>query len=387
MNLRFIFLFFSFALPSILFSQTKQECLHTFNGGFCLVKVYNSYGVMKKNKFVIPAYFDTVTEFHSEYFIATQGNKKGVFDKKGKMLVPVMYHAIDYVKGSDGLFEVQSTGIRAIFLRGTLTSISGMSRVLPTVLASQTELTLQEYFSFVQYLKDKNDTTWMDNLPDTNRMDKKTTRLVREFSSAGSSDEALSTTFSWHTQSYSILSRFKSTDFRLTKELLKIPVTGINFEQATRFCEWKTMIYNSQFNTFSGFGIKVKFRLPKINEWEDLATSGLKTDKEKRSQITDSIIKFAPAFFFKTNLTNEIISASARDLGPGPVPAQSFLPDDNSILNLFGNVAEMVNEKGLCKGGSFLHYAKECNINRTQSYNGPQPWLGCRIICEFSLTR
>ena len=69
--------------------------------------------------------------------------------------------------------------------------------------------------------------------------------------------------------------------------------------------------------------------------------------------------------------------------GKGSTFANSFNPDYNGIYNIFGNVAEMVFENGLAKGGSYFHSAKKCALTNTMEYENAEPWLGFRVVAEF----
>ena len=62
-----------------------------------------------------------------------------------------------------------------------------------------------------------------------------------------------------------------------------------------------------------------------------------------------------------------------------------FYPDNNGIFNLFGNVAEMVEEEGVSKGGSYNDFAKKCHSKEVIKYTGPTAWLGFRycVVLDF----
>ncbi len=59
------------------------------------------------------------------------------------------------------------------------------------------------------------------------------------------------------------------------KKILNIPVVGINYEQATMYCKWRTdlilLYYSSESHTLAErnkFFTTLNYRLPKIDEWE-----------------------------------------------------------------------------------------------------------------------
>lgn len=47
-----------------------------------------------------------------------------------------------------------------------------------------------------------------------------------------------------------------------------------------------------------------------------------------------------------------------------------------------GNVAELVAEDRIAKGGSYRHYPDSCKINIDIPYNEPEAWLGFRCVSE-----
>jgi len=49
---------------------------------------------------------------------------------------------------------------------------------------------------------------------------------------------------------------------------------------------------------------------------------------------------------------------------------------------LFGNVAEMTMEEGVAKGGAFIHFEKDIDINTKIPYEKPTNWLGFRCVAE-----
>jgi hypothetical protein len=41
----------------------------------------------------------------------------------------------------------------------------------------------------------------------------------------------------------------------------------------------------------------------------------------------------------------------------------------------------MVNEKGICKGGSWRNRLEECRVGKDMEYSKPTAWLGFRCVC------
>jgi hypothetical protein len=53
------------------------------------------------------------------------------------------------------------------------------------------------------------------------------------------------------------------------------------------------------------------------------------------------------------------------------------------MYNLYGNVAEMVSEEGVAKGGSWNHNYNNSVFDAEISYEKPSSWLGFRCVCEI----
>ncbi len=51
------------------------------------------------------------------------------------------------------------------------------------------------------------------------------------------------------------------------------------------------------------------------------------------------------------------------------------------LHNMIGNVSEMVSEKGISKGGSWMHLIEECRVGKDINYQRAEPWLGFRCVC------
>jgi uncharacterized protein (TIGR02145 family) len=56
------------------------------------------------------------------------------------------------------------------------------------------------------------------------------------------------------------------------------------------------------------------------------------------------------------------------------------MPEKSGAFDVFGNVSEMINEKGLSKGGNYQLYPNQCHIDSVQHFNRPEKWLGFRCI-------
>ena len=172
------------------------------------------------------------------------------------------------------------------------------------------------------------------------------------------------------------------------------PVVGISYEQALAFCEWRTLAVNyyifckenkcTKKSDFTGlsFPIKVKYRLPTKQEWE-MISSG-KLEVKKFPYGFDRVeIKWKGTCHHRFNCIYPNTSKGSNKGGDKSFYTsytKSYFPNSHKLYNTIGNVAEMVSEKGIAKGGSFAHKLEECRIANNQSYTKPEGWLGFRCV-------
>ena len=159
------------------------------------------------------------------------------------------------------------------------------------------------------------------------------------------------------------------------------PVVNVRYEAAQLYCEWLTLIYNSspkrKFN-------KVKFRLPSEKEWEMAARGG------------DSLAKYPWKGEFLRNKkglyqcnfareANDTIGIADKLNDSADITAQvnSYYPNQFGMFNLSGNVAEMLSDKQIIKGGSWQSTPEYLTITSKQSNDGnPKPTVGFRFFVD-----
>lgn len=64
-------------------------------------------------------------------------------------------------------------------------------------------------------------------------------------------------------------------------------------------------------------------------------------------------------------------------------PVNSFFPSTAGVYNLCGNVAEMLEEKGVAAGGSFISEPYQITLNSFSTYNHPGADLGFRVMATL----
>jgi len=197
------------------------------------------------------------------------------------------------------------------------------------------------------------------------------------------------------------------------------PVVGITYEQAEAYCQWRTNIVNElnkRYMMTKGIippkRFTIEFRLPTEKEWETYAACGIDISKHPHGvKYVDSEIKVNPKaanyLKFKSELTQStsqirkdikefnknreklIMFNIDRDNAPyflnNKTPFYVFdLPINNyGLYNMIGNVAELVKEKGITKGGSYRDKINDCSIEKKGQYIGASPTVGFRTVCEI----
>ncbi|MDD4217292.1 MAG: SUMF1/EgtB/PvdO family nonheme iron enzyme [Bacteroidales bacterium] len=169
------------------------------------------------------------------------------------------------------------------------------------------------------------------------------------------------------------------------------PVVGVSYEQAVKYCEWRTDRVNEmlylKLNKLQSNVLKneiqvpayVIYRLPSIQEWEKVA--GLPLSKRTMKKLQRK--KYQNLHKCNLNVSNEI--GVPDDMASITTSVNSYWPNELGVYNMIGNVAEMTSEKGIAKGGSWKHKPDEVSVENSFNYEIPKAWLGFRCICDVNL--
>lgn len=170
------------------------------------------------------------------------------------------------------------------------------------------------------------------------------------------------------------------------------PVVGVSYEQAIEFCKWRTLAANALIYSkekkieqnkvalTDNFPIRFIYRLPAREEWETVAAAGI--DSTKRT-FKKYFRKTSYPFNTKerTDSLKGKISGHYRFISVDQISqVQSYFVNKYGTYNITGNVAEMTNEKGIAKGGSFEHTLDSSKAEMNQHYSKPEKWLGFRCV-------
>ena len=165
------------------------------------------------------------------------------------------------------------------------------------------------------------------------------------------------------------------------------PVVGVSYEAANEYCSWLTEKYNQ--DTKRKFR-KVIFKLLTEEEWVFSANDG---DSSKvytwgsgfiQNNRHQYLCNFKHTEFVIDSVSKKI--TAERNLNDQPTitgPVNAFYPNSFGLFNMCGNAAEMISEKGIAKGGSYLEPAYNVRISSTKNYTKPQSDIGFRVAMKI----
>ncbi len=160
------------------------------------------------------------------------------------------------------------------------------------------------------------------------------------------------------------------------------PVVGVSYEQAIDFCMWRTKLVK-QFASVASKRNKrakksmqhfqnIEYRLPTKEEWEYAASAGnLNSAFGYEKIIADNNL---PKVWVKE-------TAILYYYADATISTLTKTPNKFGLHNMIGNVAEMILDKGVSKGGSFINNLNNCSISDSILYTKPELWLGFRCVC------
>lgn len=189
------------------------------------------------------------------------------------------------------------------------------------------------------------------------------------------------------------------------------PVVGLTYAQVQGFCHWRGAIVTQYFNASRGKNQPARtfvYRLPTEEEWEFAAggftgapygvscpTRQVAANPQAaeylryraKSEVPVAQIQRDIAAFNAHNVTLPWFNCR-RELpyflqAPTPDYIYGALPNDFGLYQLIGNVAEMVQEPGVTKGGSYLDAPEACTI-KARSTHQPAAAVGFRCVSDIT---
>ncbi len=136
------------------------------------------------------------------------------------------------------------------------------------------------------------------------------------------------------------------------------PVVGINWEQASAFCQWRTDLWNSN----EDVKLFESFQLPTEHEWEYAARGGHQLTPYPWGGPGLRNAKGCPMANFKPGRGNY-----AEDGGQYTVKVDAYDPNDYGLFNMAGNVSEWTSSSFHENAYSFVH-----DLNPDLKYNASE---------------
>jgi len=255
--------------------------------------------------------------------------------------------------------------------QSSLPKIWGMVKIDNRTLMCETEVTIAEWMNFIAN-NDFDETLF----PDTTCLSRNAKLVFNELRSrtnfehlklnrsAGGYEKLSGTNF---VSAAGRTKKFAKSDTNYFS--IRIPITGVSFQQVQRYCKWKeTMLTNGGFRGTT-------LSLPTVEVYKkvipNMDTISIKCDCFLLNCSTAVVSK--PS---KRAIINKLQNAQAHGLEP----VISYFPTALGLYNIEGNAAEMTSTEGIAMGGSYRHTARESYNDKQENYTKPEDWLGFRYI-------
>ncbi len=148
------------------------------------------------------------------------------------------------------------------------------------------------------------------------------------------------------------------------------PVCNVSYEGALLYCEW---LENKINECSKDKSIQYDVYIPSRAEWIRAANGNLANTKYSWGGPE---CRNAKGCYLANFITSE-------DLCSVTCPTESFSPNAFDLYCLNGNVAEMVSEKGIAVGGSWLSQEEEITNTSFINYNSSAPSIGFRVALRL----
>lgn len=149
------------------------------------------------------------------------------------------------------------------------------------------------------------------------------------------------------------------------------PVVNIPKEGAEAFCAWLTEYHG-----------KGKFRLPTEREWMEASgvMPGHNLPWRNNMPFNEDGGYYSNLKYWSIPDGVDVFSWDGAIVTSVP---GKYDPSPGGVYDMIGNVAEMVSDKDVVKGGSWDSYLHESTVEKSTPYAGPDCRVGFRVVMEF----
>lgn len=167
------------------------------------------------------------------------------------------------------------------------------------------------------------------------------------------------------------------------------PVVNISYEGAKLYCEWLTEKTNKENKNDN---LCFEFRLPTRKEWIKAAqgksiaaayswgSSYLRNGNGKNMCNYLTEYSAENIHFNDNHKRYEIINIARNDAPYITAPVKTYWPNYYGLFNMNGNVAEMVEERGIAVGGSWQNTGYDVRNESIMKYEGSSARVGFRPV-------
>jgi len=185
-------------------------------------------------------------------------------------------------------------------------------------------------------------------------------------------------------------SRFKSEAFaekyHTHSAYREYPVVNVSHEAALLYCKWLEEFFEKEYN------LNVKVRLPEHVEFIRAGQGNNASDcytwqgpymRNSEGQFLANFTRI-PQSTISRNKEGELViqtwSGHVSTSADVIAPSISYFPSKYGFYNLNGNVAEMIAEKGVAVGGSWIDYGYDIRLQSKKEYANPSCDVGFRPV-------
>jgi len=165
------------------------------------------------------------------------------------------------------------------------------------------------------------------------------------------------------------------------------PVVNISYEGAIKYCEWlqqKIQRDNPEFD--------IEVKLPTKKQWIWAAMGGHSQAmfpwgnyylRNRKGEPLCNFKRVNDQAIYRNRKTGKpevADSINYSSIGYFTASVKSYYPNDFGLYNMCGNAAEIIQERGICMGGSWNDYGGDVQIRSEANYDKSSPTVGFRPI-------